>query len=176
MTSRRRTASANARLTPSRANGLRNSLIVAPSRGAGGEDGCERRGVLVELCRLVFEIGPALGGDAIVSRAPVFCGEPPIRREEAPLLHAMDRLHERTILDSEAAGGTFFEPQNNFEGVHRTPRQGFQHQNVERSANELHLVGHMLPPKILLREASVDDASVNGTAPLGRKGLTVQFS
>src|SRR5690242_12940931 len=50
----------------------------------------------------------------------------------------MQRLEKGRVIDLHAARGSIFDPARDLEGVHRRPRQRFEHERVQRTPENWH--------------------------------------
>src|SRR5439155_6325919 len=111
---------------------------------------CEDRGegvhVVDQLCRLGPQVCPPGWLEPVVSRASRVFRDAPLGRDQLPRLHAVQRLEERSVLDGETSPGPILEPTGDLEAVHRTPRESFENEDVERSLEQRHF--GLAPPSV----------------------------
>src|SRR5262249_55712813 len=77
------------------------------------------------------------GGERVVLRTPLVLGEPPLRFDEAAMLHAMQCRIQRAVFDLEYLVRGLANPSRDAEPVHRPPRERLENHHIERALQQL---------------------------------------
>src|SRR5687768_4996054 len=98
--------------------------------------------------RLGTELLPPFGGQLVVLRAPIVLGEAPLAFDPAAPFHAVQGRVQRPFFDLEHVIGELLQSSGNGVPVAWPPAQCLQHENVERSLQQVYRRStHALPPK-----------------------------
>src|SRR6476659_7659566 len=102
-----------------------------------GDDLLHRADVVVPGGGLGIERFAPERGELVVARSAATLGDVPLGGDELFLRHAVEGGVQRAVLDLQAAVGDRLDPLRDAEAVLRTPREGTEDQEFERTLKDV---------------------------------------
>src|SRR5689334_11629556 len=98
---------------------------------------------------LLAELTSAGRGQSIKPRAAVVLRDSPACFDTARTLETVQCLVQRRVLDLDDTAGALSNPARDSVAMHLTPLEGAQHEDVERTLEEVERIGHAHSPYLV---------------------------